>query len=81
MTPGAACYIPLSPGNKGELNLSCSGPRHLDEAHVLAKLALALQDDSILKVAHNLKFVYVLFGRRGIRMRSCIWVWWRLGWG
>jgi DNA polymerase-1 len=70
VAPGAACYIPMSRGNTGELNLSGSGPRHLDESEVLAKLTPALQDDSILKIAHNLKFVYVLFGRRGIRMRS-----------
>lgn len=70
VAPDAACYIPLSRGNKGELNLSGSGPRHLAESDVLAKLTLLLQDDSIVKLGHNLKFIYVLFSRRGIRMRS-----------
>jgi DNA polymerase-1 len=29
-----------------------------------------LQDDAVLKIAHNIKFLHVLLGRRGIRMRG-----------
>ncbi len=68
--PGAACYIPLSGSAGGMLQLSASAASHLDEASALNKLSAVLEDDGILKIAHNLKFVYVLLARRGIRMRG-----------
>jgi DNA polymerase I len=68
--PGAAGYIPLVARNNGELDLSNRDLRRLDEHAALAKLSSLLQDDSILKTAHNLKFVHVVLSRRGIHMRG-----------
>ena len=67
---GAACYIPLSDGKDGMLQLSQAAAAHLDEASALKKLSAVLEDDGVLKLGHNLKFIYVLLARRGIRMRA-----------
>lgn len=68
--PGAAAYIPLTGGVGGELDLANSGLEQLRESAVVAKLAPVLRDDSILKTAHNLKFIHVLFARRGVHIRG-----------
>ncbi len=68
--PGSAGYIPLVARNDGELDLSNRDVRRLDERAALAKLSSLLQDDSILKTAHNLKFAHVVLSRLGIRMRG-----------
>ena len=67
--PGEACYIPVG-HSKGE-GLALGGDRdltQLKEADVLARLKPLLEDDSVLKIAQNLKYDYLIFLQRGIRV-------------
>ncbi len=67
--PGEACYIPVG-HSKGE-GLALGGERDLtqmNEAEVLARLKPLLEDDSVLKIAQNLKYDYLIFLQRGIRI-------------
>jgi DNA polymerase-1 len=69
VAPGEACYIPvghtkgegLAFGGSGDLN-------QLKEADVLARLKPLLEDDSVLKIAQNLKYDFLIFMQRGIRV-------------
>ena len=70
ITPGSGCYIPLSAGATGELDLAKPDAPRLDEQTTLTRLAPVLQDEAVLKIAHNIKFLHVLLGKRGIRMRG-----------
>ena len=70
VTPGSGCYIPLSAGISGELDLAKPDAPRLDEQSTLSRLAPVLQDDAVLKIAHNVKFLHALLGKRGIRMRG-----------
>ncbi|UEM06700.1 DNA polymerase I [Skermanella rosea] len=72
---GAACYIPVGhvgPGGapaEGSLDLSPSdAPPQLPIAEVVAKLKPLLEDPTVLKVGHNLKFDIQVFGSHGIRL-------------
>jgi DNA polymerase I len=69
VAPGTACYIPLAHA-EGTLDLSGSAPTQLSEHEVLKRLATVLEDDSVLKVGHNLKFAFVLLARLGFRLRA-----------
>ncbi|PWG02555.1 DNA polymerase I [Sphingosinicella humi] len=62
---GRACYIPLEHGGH---DLLSDRPPQLDSALVLAKLKPLLEDPAVLKIGHNLKFDWVVFNRRGIRI-------------
>ena len=68
--PGIACYVPLAHRAEGGLELAGSAPAQLSEQDALARLSPLLQDDSTLKIGHNLKFPYVLFAQRGIGLRA-----------
>ena len=70
VTPGSGCYIPLLSAATGQLDLTKTVAPGLDEQTTLARLAPVLLDDAVLKIAHNVKFLQVLFGKRGIRMRG-----------
>ena len=63
--PGTACYIPLAHRSEGGLELAGSTPAQLPESHALAALAPLFEDESILKIGHNLKFAFVLLAQRG----------------
>jgi DNA polymerase-1 len=72
---GAACYIPVGhvgPGGtqvEGSLDLMPSdAPPQLPVAEVIAKLKPLLEDPTVLKVGHNLKFDIQVFGSHGIRL-------------
>jgi len=67
--PGEACYIPVG-HTKGEgLAFGGSGDlTQLKEADVLARLKPLLEDDSVLKIAQNLKYDFLIFMQRGIRV-------------
>jgi DNA polymerase I len=71
VSPGTACYIPLAHRARGEFDLMGSQPEQLPERGVLARLASVLEDESVLKIGHNLKFAFVLLGQRGIHLRAC----------
>ena len=62
--PNLACYIPLGHG-AGDL-LSPDVPQQLDRDLALAKLKPLLEDASVLKIGHNLKFDMIVLGTRGI---------------
>ena len=62
---GKACYVPLEHGGH---DLISERPDQLPAALVLARLKPLLEDTAVLKVGHNLKFDWVVFDRRGIRV-------------
>ncbi|MGQ0742482.1 MAG: DNA polymerase I, partial [Alphaproteobacteria bacterium] len=69
VAPNAACYIPV--GHRRVAGLDLAGGeklKQLAEAGVLARLKPLLEDDSVLKVGQNVKFDYLVFLKRGIRM-------------
>jgi len=68
--PGAACYIPLAHVAESGLELSGAAPAQLTEAEALKRLKPLLEDDSVLKAGHDLKFAVVLFAQRGIHLRA-----------
>jgi DNA polymerase-1 len=70
INPGGGCYIALAHRTDGGLDLAGSAPPQLSEKDALARLAPILADDGILKIGHNLKYVFVLFAQRGLRMLS-----------
>jgi DNA polymerase-1 len=62
---GKACYIPLEHGGD---DMFAERPEQLPAVLVLERLKPLLEDRSILKIGHNLKFDWVIFNRRGIRV-------------
>jgi DNA polymerase-1 len=68
--PGRAAYIPLAHRADGELALQGSAPAQLSERDALARLSPLLEDESVLKTAHNLKFAYVALAQRGVHLRA-----------
>jgi len=60
-----ACYIPLKHGGD---DMFAERPEQLQSALVLARLKPLLEDPAVLKIGHNLKFDWVVLGRRGIRV-------------
>ncbi len=61
--PNRACYIPV--GHSGA-DLYSDAPVQLDKALVIAKLKPLLEDQAVLKIAHNLKYDWVMFDKEGI---------------
>jgi DNA polymerase-1 len=69
VAPNEACYIPC--GHTGGAGLDLSNHAkvaQLSEKDVLARLKPLLEDESVLKVAQNLKYDYLIFLQRGIRI-------------
>ena len=76
LSPGEACYIPLghkSGPPQGGLDLDGDGPAKGREAPVqiplknaIALLKPLLEDDSVLKIGHNIKYDALLLSRYGI---------------
>jgi DNA polymerase-1 len=62
---GKACYIPLEHGGH---DLLSERPDQLASEQVLARLKPLLEDPAVLKIGHNLKFDWVVFERRGVRI-------------
>jgi DNA polymerase-1 len=69
VAPGEACYIPCGHRPGGDL-VTSSRDRiaQLDEKELIAALKPLLEDDSVLKYAQNLKYDYLVFLERGIRV-------------
>ncbi|MFL6735244.1 MAG: DNA polymerase I [Sphingomicrobium sp.] len=61
--PNRACYIPV--GHVGA-DLYSDAPNQMDAGTVLAKLKPLLEDPSVLKIGHNLKYDWVMFHKAGI---------------
>jgi DNA polymerase-1 len=70
--PGEACYVPLLHrvgAAQGQLLLEGpaeTGPALIPEAAALALLKSLLEDDSVLKIGHNIKFDAQVMATRGI---------------
>ena len=69
VAPNEACYIPCGHRNGDGLDLAQGGNIvQLSEADVLQRLKPLLEDPTILKIAQNLKYDYMIFLQRGIRV-------------
>jgi DNA polymerase-1 len=74
ISPGRACYVPLghrSAGQVGTLDLDGQGSGALLPGQIALPRALALikpllEDESVLKIGHNIKFAAVAMARHGI---------------
>ncbi|MGH6877887.1 MAG: DNA polymerase I [Rhizomicrobium sp.] len=69
VAPGEACYIPC--GHRAGNGLDLRGDAaivQLGEADVLDRLKPLLEDPAVLKIAQNLKYDYLVFLQRGIRV-------------
>ena len=63
--PNEACYIPIGHGLGGG-DMFAEAPSQLPMAAVLAALKPLLEDSSVLKIAHNFKYDWVMFAKAGI---------------
>jgi DNA polymerase-1 len=61
--PNKACYIPVGHGGG---DLLSDAPTQLPFALVMDKLKTLLEDPSVLKIGHNLKYDWVIFAKAGI---------------
>jgi DNA polymerase-1 len=61
--PNRACYIPV--GHVGG-DLYSDAPNQLPKDEVLARLKPLLEDPAVLKVAHNLKYDWVMFAKHDV---------------
>ncbi len=61
--PNKACYIPV--GHVGG-DLYSDAPEQLPKDEVLARLKPLLEDPAVLKIAHNLKYDWVMFAKHDI---------------
>ncbi len=69
IAPNEACYIPVGHRRGEGLDLgNAKELKQLAEKDVLALLKPPLEDDSILKIGQNIKFDYLVFLQRGIRI-------------
>lgn len=62
-TPNRACYIPLAHGGS---DMFAEKPVQLDQEAALARLKELLEDASVLKIGHNLKYDLIVLARAGI---------------
>ena len=63
LAPNRACYIPLAHGGT---DMFAEKPDQLDTGVVIATLKPLLEDPSVLKIGHNLKYDMIILGRLGI---------------
>ncbi|MEO6580939.1 MAG: DNA polymerase I [Sphingomicrobium sp.] len=63
--PNKACYIPIGHGGG---DMFSEAPSQLPGDAVLAKLKPLLEDGAVLKIAHNLKYDWVMFAKVGIQI-------------
>ncbi|HEU5017975.1 MAG TPA: DNA polymerase I [Pseudolabrys sp.] len=77
VAPNEACYVPIGHhegGGEGGSDLFapeaklCAG--QIPEADALDALKLLLEDRSVLKIAHNMKYDWLVFRQRGIGIQS-----------
>jgi DNA polymerase-1 len=76
VAPGKACYVPLAhrgAGQQGTLDLDGQGSGELLPGQIPLKKAITilkplLEDESVLKIGHNIKFDWLVMARQGIRI-------------
>ena len=69
VAPGEACYIPC--GHTAGTGLDLAGSAKIEqipEATVLKRLKPLLEDDSVLKIAQNLKYDALVFAQRNVQV-------------
>ncbi len=69
VAPNQACYVPC--GHRAAEGLDLAGAakiEQLPEKDVIKRLKPLLEDESVLKIAQNLKYDFLIFARRGIRV-------------
>ncbi len=66
--PGRACYVPVGHRKPDGLDLDAAeAPRQIPLARALAILKPMLEDPSVLKIGHNLKYDWQILARNGVR--------------
>jgi DNA polymerase-1 len=68
LMPNEACYIPCGHVAGEGLLQGEQTVAQLPEAALLARLKPLLEDDAVLKIGQNVKYDYLVFFQRGIRM-------------
>ncbi len=68
VAPGEACYIPCGHRAGGDLMSNRDAIVQIAEKDLIAALKPLLEDQSVLKIAQNLKYDYLIFLQRGIRV-------------
>ena len=63
--PNVACYIPIGHGGG---DMFSEDPSQLPVEVVMAALKPLLEDPAVLKIAHNLKYDWVMFAKAGIEI-------------
>src|SRR6185436_13594471 len=67
LAPGRACYVPLDHGSGGDL-LGGDRPKQIPMAEALAILKPLLEDPSVLKIGHDIKFDVAVMSKYGIAL-------------
>jgi DNA polymerase-1 len=74
LAPNRACYVPLGhQGTGGGGDMFAPPPERpdqLDRDQALALLKPLLEDDSVLKIGHNLKYDLIVLGRLGLTVTA-----------
>src|SRR5690606_33187580 len=65
LKPNIACYIPVG---HGSTDMFAERPVQLDRDTVIARLKPLLEDPSVLKIAHNLKYDAIVLARLGVEV-------------
>ena len=68
VAPGEACYIPCGHRAGSDLMSNRDAIVQIAEKDLVAALKPLLEDESVLKIAQNLKYDYLIFLQRGIRV-------------
>jgi DNA polymerase I len=69
VAPNDACYIPCGHTRGDGLDLAGAAKiEQLPEKDVIKRLKPLLEDEGVLKIAQNLKYDFLIFARRGIRV-------------
>jgi DNA polymerase I len=69
VAPNEACYVPCGHVSSGGLDLMGSPDLvQMRESVLLGQLKTLLEDPAVLKIGQNLKYDYVIFLQRGIRV-------------
>ena len=74
IAPGRACYIPLAhraEGADGGLFAGGLAPGQIEARAALERLKPLLEDASVLKIGHNLKYDWLVLAQHGIEVAPC----------
>ncbi|HEY3146337.1 MAG TPA: DNA polymerase, partial [Dongiaceae bacterium] len=67
LAPGKACYVPLDHGSGGDL-LGGERPKQIPMTEALAVLKPLLEDPSVMKIGHDIKFDLCVMTKYGIEV-------------